>query len=186
MADARSVYVAMTDRREQTATYVACLDAETGNTRWVRYLGAASTDVENMMGMAFGMAPAAVPSDFGHRLLSLDGTSLYYQTNLGAVVALDTENGGIRWVATYPRQDRAGLGEGRDRDLNPAIVHDGLVIVAPDDAGSIFAFDAATGRLVWKSPVIAEEVRLAHLLGVAKGRPRGDGQPRAAARRQDR
>jgi len=28
VADARSLYVALTDRREQTATYVACLDAD--------------------------------------------------------------------------------------------------------------------------------------------------------------
>ena len=33
-----------------------------------------------------------------------------------------------------------------DRDLNPAIIHDGLVIVAPDDAASIYAFDAGSGR----------------------------------------
>ena len=52
VADARSVYVALTDRREQTATYVACLDAETGNPRWVRHLGEAASDVDiNMMGM---------------------------------------------------------------------------------------------------------------------------------------
>ncbi len=169
VADAHNVYVAMTDRGEQTATYVACLDADTGNKRWVRYLGAASPEIDNNMGMAFGMAPTLIPSDFGHRLLTLDGTSLYYQTNLGAVVALDTENGAIRWVATYPRQDRVGGADGRDRDLNPAIVHDGLVIVAPDDATSLFAFDAATGRLVWKSPAFADDVKLAHVLGVAKG-----------------
>ena len=30
VADARNVYVAVTDRREQTATYVACFDADTG------------------------------------------------------------------------------------------------------------------------------------------------------------
>ena len=49
-------------------------------------------------------------------------------------------------------------------------MHDGLVIVAPDDAASIFAFDAGSGRLVWKTDPIPEEVKLAHLLGVAKGR----------------
>ena len=55
VADPRSVYVAMTDRREQTSTYVAALDAETGATRWVRYLGAASSDAENMFAMGMGM-----------------------------------------------------------------------------------------------------------------------------------
>ncbi len=50
------------------------------------------------------------------------------------------------------------------------MVHDGLVIVAPDDANLIYAFDAATGRPVWKTEPIPDEVRLAHVLGVAKGR----------------
>jgi cellulose synthase operon protein C len=174
VADASGVYVAMTDRRELTATYVVCLDAETGAPRWVRYLGAASTDADNIggfggfggMGMG-GMSP--ILNDFGHRLLSLDGPTVYYQTNLGAVAALDAETGSIRWVATYPRLDRDG-GAAHDRDLNPAIVHDGRVIVAPDDAPAIYAFDAASGRLVWKTDPIPDEVKLAHLLGVAKGR----------------
>jgi outer membrane protein assembly factor BamB len=171
VADARSVYVALTDRREQTATHVACLDADNGAVRWVRYLGAASSDADNMVGMGMGMGMAGgLPShDFGHRLLTLDGPTVYYQTNLGAVIALEADGGSIRWVATYPRQDRFG-GTGHDRDLNPAIVHDGLVIVAPDDAAAIFAFDASSGRLVWKSDPIPDEVRLGHLLGVAKGR----------------
>ena len=169
VADARSVYVALTDRREQTATYVACLDAETGNPRWVRHLGEAASDFDNnMMGMGMGMVGSS--NDLGHRLLTLDGPTVYFQTNLGAVAALDAETGGIRWVATYPRQERGGLGQGSQRDLNPAIVHDGLVIVAPDDAASIYAYDAGSGRLVWKTDPLPEEVKLAHLLGVAKGR----------------
>lgn len=171
VADDRNVYVAMTDRKEQTSTYVACLDADTGAMRWVRYLGAASTDAENVFGVGMGMGmPGGMSSnDFGHRLLSLDGPTIYYQTNLGAVVAIDSESGSIRWVATYPRQDRAG-GTSHDRDLNPAVVHDGLVIVAPDDAPAIYAFEAATGRLAWKTDPLPDEIRLAHLLGVAKGR----------------
>ncbi|MCA1686320.1 MAG: PQQ-binding-like beta-propeller repeat protein, partial [Planctomycetia bacterium] len=170
VADARSVYVALTDRREQTSTYVAALDAETGATRWVRYLGAASSDAENMFGMNMGMGMGGGASnDFGHRLLTLSGPTLYYQTNLGAVAALDAESGAIRWVATYPRLDRVS-GAPHDRDLNPAIVHDGLVIVAPDDASAVYAFDAAGGRLVWKTRPLPDEAKLTHLLGVAKGR----------------
>ena len=168
VADEHSVYVAVTDRREQTATYVACFDAETGARRWVRYLGAASSEMDNFVAMGMGFAAPAA-SDFGHRLLSLDGPYLYYQTNLGAVVAIEADSGAVRWVANYPRQD-TGRSGGNDRDLNPAIVHEGLVIVAPSDAAAIYAFDADSGRLVWKTDPIADEMKLSHLLGVAKGR----------------
>ncbi|WP_337174771.1 PQQ-binding-like beta-propeller repeat protein [Paludisphaera sp.] len=165
VADDRAVYVAVTDRREQTATYVACYDAADGSPRWIRYLGAASSDGDpfNFLG---GGSPA---SDPGSRLLSLDGPALYYQTNLGAVVSLDAGTGAILWVASYPRHE-PGRGIAAERDLNPAVVHDGAVFVAPGDASAIFAFDARSGRLLWKTESIPDDVKISHLLGVAKGR----------------
>ena len=168
VADEHSVYVAITDRREQTATYVASYDAADGSLRWIRYLGAAASEIDNFMAMgAFGGLAAS--ADPGHRLLTLDGPVLYYQTNLGALAAIDAESGSIRWATTYPRQDSM-RGQAGTRDLNPAVVHDGLVFVAPSDASSIFAFEAQTGRLKWKAGPVPDEVKLAHLLGVAKGR----------------
>ena len=160
VADARNVYVVLTERSEMTATYVACLDADSGVTRWVRYICEANTSA-NVMN-----SPSP---EINHRLLALDGPTLYYQTNLGAVVAIDVEAGGIRWLATYPWQGRNAQGPPQDRDLNPAVVHDGLVIVAPDDTPSLYAFDAATGRMAWKTRPM-DDVQISHLLGVAKGR----------------
>ncbi|WP_165243569.1 outer membrane protein assembly factor BamB family protein [Paludisphaera soli] len=165
VADERSVYVAVTDRREQTATYVACYDAGDGSLRWVRYLGAAASENDAFLGMMGGGS-----GDPGSRLLTLDGPSLYYQTNLGAVASLDAETGAILWVATYPRHETGRGPAGAERDLNPAVVHDGRVFVAPSDASAIFAFDAQSGRLRWKTESIPEDVKIAHLLGVAKGR----------------
>ena len=94
---------------------------------------------------------------------------LYYLTNLGAVVAIEAETGATLWVATYPRQESNHLGPGSERDLNPAVIHDGRVFVAPSDANAIFAFEAGSGRLLWKSEPISDDVKLTHLLGVAKG-----------------
>ncbi|WP_165068529.1 outer membrane protein assembly factor BamB family protein [Paludisphaera rhizosphaerae] len=168
VADSRSVYVAVTDRREQTATYIASFDASDGALRWIRYLGAAAPENDAMMGMGMGVVMGG--GDPGSRLLSLDGSSLYYQTNLGAVAALDAETGGILWVATYPRREGNRGAAASERDLNPAVVHDGAVFVAPGDASAIFAFDAETGRLRWKTDAIPEDVKVAHLLGVAAGR----------------
>jgi cellulose synthase operon protein C len=171
VGDARNVYVAVTDRREQTATYVACFDADTGMSRWIRYLGTASTGGNNLIGFGMGMQVASdEPGDYNHRLLALDGPALYYQTNLGAVVALEAETGATLWVATYPRQETTAQGAGSERDLNPAVVHEGRVFVAPSDANAIFAFEADSGRLLWKTEPISEDVKLSHLLGVAKGR----------------
>jgi outer membrane protein assembly factor BamB/tetratricopeptide (TPR) repeat protein len=173
VADARGVYVAVTDRRERTATYVACFDAETGASRWIRYLGSASPELDNNafgFGMGFPQSGMIAAGDFNHRLLSLDGPALYYQTNLGAVVALEAETGATLWVATYPRQEPNQSGSGSDRDLNPAVVDNGRVFVAPSDADALFAFDAGSGRLLWKVDQIPGQVKLAHLLGVAKDR----------------
>jgi len=178
VADGHSVYVGLTDRVEMTASYVVCLDAETGATRWIRYVCEANANVD----------PFSPHFEIAYRLLTLDGPTLYYQTNLGALASLDAETGGIRWLATYPWAGRGGnvggMGGGgfggfgmnngggsasHQRDLNPAVVHDGLVMIAPDDTPNIFAFDASTGRMVWKTDAIPEDVKLTHLLGVAKG-----------------
>ena len=91
-------------------------------------------------------------------------------TNLGAVVALDSETGATQWVATYPRQDTNRFTQASQRDLNPAVVQDGRVFVAPSDADAVFAFDAGSGRLLWKTDPIADDIKLSHVLGVAKGR----------------
>ena len=162
VADDRNVYIGLTDMGNMTTLYVACLDADTGVPKWVRYLGESPTAGENMGGFSSG-------GEAGTRLLSLEGSTLYYQTNLGVLAALDAETGGVRWLAAYPRVDRVpGMTSGRD--LNPAVVADGLVIVAPDDSQSIFAFHASTGRLAWKSDPFTQNVKLQHVLGVAKGR----------------
>ncbi len=110
------------------------------------------------------------PGDFNHRLLSLEGPTLYYQTNLGALVAIEAATGSTLWVASYPRQEPSQFGNGGERDLNPAVVHDGRVFVAPSDADAIFAFDSQSGRLLWKTERIADDIKLTHVLGVAKGR----------------
>ena len=73
-------------------------------------------------------------------------------------------------MATYPRQDTNRFTQASQRDLNPAVVQDGRVFVAPSDADAVFAFDAGSGRLLWKTDPIADDIKLSHVLGVAKGR----------------
>ena len=164
VADSRNVYIGLTEGGAEVSVYVACLDAETGATRWVKHLGTA-TSPENVQMLMNGMGGMINSAGAGNRLLSLDGQTVYYQTNLGSVAALDAETGAIRWLASYPT--REGNGARPMREANPAVIHDGLVIIAPDDALPIFAFDASTGKTVWKTPPME---KVSHLLGVAKGR----------------
>jgi outer membrane protein assembly factor BamB/tetratricopeptide (TPR) repeat protein len=159
VADDGRVYVALSESSTETWVYVAALEAETGRTAWVTYLGGAASSRDLMRNTPLGSPP-------GHRLLSLDGRSVYYQTNMGAVAALDAETGEVRWLATYPTPDVRNGGPAVRRGLNPAVVHEGLVLVAPEDTQEILAFDADDGRLAWKSQPLPDVV---HLLGVARG-----------------
>jgi|GEM_PF-1203649 len=177
VADDYGVYVALTEGGSgpMSQIHVACLDPATGEPKWTRFLFQSNLgdDPEAFMmrgGRAmmgnFGLA-AANP---GHRLLSLEAGTLYYQTNLGAVAAIDASDGRIRWLATYPRATgAAGTAAGEARDLNPAVVADGRVFVAPRDSDALFAFDALTGRLLWKTDPNTPINDIAHLLGVASG-----------------
>lgn len=170
VADLRNVYVAISEPGPRVTTWVACLNADTGRPRWVRYVcDAPSTVADNNFNGMGGMNPMIMPtiSDAGLRMLTLDGGSLYFQTNLGAVACLDSETGQVRWLATYPRADRLP-NTPFDRDLSPAIVHDGVVYVAPTDSQHITAFEAGSGRFLWKSSEPLPKVE--HILGVAKGR----------------
>jgi outer membrane protein assembly factor BamB len=156
VADESRVYVGLTDPGAETDLFVACIELESGQPAWVRYLGTANAEPERGR-----LAPGAA-----HRLLTLDGDRVYYQTNLGAVACLDAQTGAIRWLATYPTRDRQVSPELR-RSPNPAVAHGGRVYVAPADAAEIFAFDASSGRPLWSTPPLA---RAQHLLGVAAGR----------------
>ncbi len=160
VVDDRAVYVAM--RRSELAAhvqaYVACLDAETGRFLWRTFVCGAGPPARNL--------PLA-----SHQLLTLHGNTLYYNTNLGAVVAVRATDGQIQWLSLYPRSQppRDGLfGRHWARQLNPCVWDRGLLYVAPADSPCIFALDAATGQILWQTgPELQDAV---HLLGVWEDR----------------
>jgi len=160
LVDGSSLYIAMRRSDVRPQAHVACFDAETRRLRWRTMICSAET-------------PGGGQSEeMTHNLLTLEQGALYYNTNLGAVAALSAADGHIDWISVYPRAKQAGpLGQDRRaahfyRDLNPAIFHRGLLIVAPSDSESIFALDAGTGELAWDSPLAEDAV---HLLGVGHG-----------------
>ncbi len=156
VADAQGVYVAMRRHDIRPQAFVACFDSDTGRLRWRQLICSAQTPAHGSL------------HECTHNLLTLCGKRLYYNTNLGAVAALRTENGRPLWVALYPRDrhgDLANLAPHWLRDLNPCLMSGNMVFVAPADSPRIFAFDAFTGQMLWQTESIVDDA--AYLLGVA-------------------
>ncbi|QDU31643.1 Outer membrane protein assembly factor BamB [Anatilimnocola aggregata] len=105
-------------------------------------------------------------------LLTAAHGQIYCNTNAGAVGAVDAASGRLKWVVTYPRatfDDESSGGSSFFRDLNPCLAADDLVIVAPQDCEFLFALDAVSGRLRWRTfEGAAADANC--LLGVRSGR----------------
>jgi outer membrane protein assembly factor BamB len=166
IADESGVYVAMRQNEVRPRAHVACLDPRTGKIRWRTFVAAAETPGHGQV------------SEISHHLLTLVDGTLYYNTHLGAVAALSTRDGAVRWVASYQRAESheetpvASVvyqsGGHFYRDLTPCLYYRGKVIVAPSDSETIFALDATSGAILWEThPGSANNV---HLLGVGGGR----------------
>lgn len=163
VVDGDGVYVAMRRSGVRPQQYVACLHPETGKLKWRRFVCGAETT-------ALGQ------EEMTHNLLTLDAGTLYCNTNLGAVAALDTRDGQIRWITRYPRARQPEFGRRAKhlaRDLTPCVYHQGIVYVAPADSDVIMALNAPTGmwirtgRAIWQT-AFAEDI--VHLLGVIEGK----------------
>lgn len=150
------VYVTMRRSDIRPQAYVACLDARTGTRRWLQFVCAAETPSRGIF------------SEVSNGLLTLVGDTLYFNTNLGAVAALATRDGRIRWLTTYPRALKGNLLQPAAhwaRDLTPCLADRGTLYVAPADTPYIFALAADNGQMLWRSSADLEDV--VHLLGVS-------------------
>jgi len=152
-----SVYVGMRRSDVMPHAYVACYDAETGQRRWLRRICAADTPARSEV------------EEITYNLLTLADDTLFYNTNLGAVAALATDGGSLRWISLYSRaksDDTSRRAAHFYRDLNPCVCHQGIVYVAPADSDQILALDATTGRRLWATSLPSDVVQL---LGVQGG-----------------
>ncbi|HIA19825.1 MAG TPA: hypothetical protein EYN70_10485, partial [Planctomycetaceae bacterium] len=153
------LYVGMR-RHDQVRShaYLACFRIDTAQLKWRVLICSAETPGQ-------GQWP-----ELTHHLVSLDHGMLYYNTNAGAVAAVRASDGAIRWMTTYPRMtfragDPQGAGTHFFRDLNPCLIHRGVVVIAPSDSQHIFALEAATGQLLWTESS-GQTRDVVHLLGV--------------------
>lgn len=161
---ARGARLYATLRRRDPATAqikVVCYAVETGRLVWER-------DVVR------GEPLADVLFEQASGLLSLSDDTLYYNTNLGAVVALRARDGQVSWLCRYRRSGASDdepdlIDRHFFRDVTPCLVDRGTVYVAAADCDHLFALDAASGHLLWSTPAgMATDV--VHLLGVAGDR----------------
>ncbi len=160
IADAGSLYVALRRNGVRSQLYVASYDARSAQLRWKRKVCSAETAGQ-------GRLP-----EITHALLTLHENTIYCNTNMGAVAALDQQTGGLLWAARYPRQRRLTTQSDRVdlhyfRDLTPCLLHHDMVITAPADCDRIFALEASSGQLLWATPPEGA-VDAVHLLGVAQ------------------
>lgn len=158
VTDGRSLYAVLRRSDVRPEVLVACYDLQTNPPRekWRTSVAAAETPGSGQV------------YELTHNLLTLDGDTLYFNTNLGAVAALDCANGEVRWLHTYPRVKLGDLRRLADtghfyRDLTPCLVHQDTVIVAPFDSPTILLLDAATGAVRWSTDAAPDAI---HLLGV--------------------
>jgi outer membrane protein assembly factor BamB len=141
----------------QTHTAITCYDADTGKHRWKSAVCSVTQDAKN----------AARRPRYHHHLVTLAGSTVFYCSHSGAIVALDALTGRHLWAVRYSGQVPQTLfAQTPPRDLAPYLYAGGRLYVAPLDSDRIFCLDPDTGRTVWENGPL----QVIHLLGVAKGR----------------
>lgn len=155
LAHKHYVYAVLRDPGPPPGLHVGAYTAATGELQWRKFICTADSPGRGML------------HECTYSLLTCDGRTLYLNTNMGAVAALDTTSGTIRWIATYPRALEGDLARPPawfHRSPNPCLVEGGRLYVAPNDSPEVFALDSQSGRLLWQSGTVTSQVR--HLLGV--------------------
>lgn len=138
----------------EVQTNVACFSTETGELLWNQKVCLALRNIEE--GVNY----------ITHLLLTLAEGQLYLSTDMGAIASLDSQDGKINWVVTYPSEEdvsRSDLSDHMTTGLVPCLYDQGILFVAPQDTRRLMAFDATTGLLLWERDW-PEQIR--NLLGV--------------------
>jgi outer membrane protein assembly factor BamB len=148
-------YVALRKGRPRMQTDVACLEAESGRKLWSRSVCASVEDI--------GQGASLL----SHQLLTAGDEAVFLSTGLGAIAALEAEDGAFRWVATYESGERDGQANESERRENfPCLFAQNIVVAAPGDSNKITAFDSRTGATLWRRTLPGG---VEHLLGTKDG-----------------
>ena len=134
-------YFAACRRRPQLELMVACLDASDGRLLWQRPVGGFRSSVEDSFNRV------------SHLLLTAGGGKVFLSTDVGAIVALDDQDGRLEWAVTYEsRTDESPAAQSNPdrKGLLPPLFHQGLLFVAPNDADFALCLKADSGQVEWK------------------------------------
>ncbi|MEI7835229.1 MAG: PQQ-binding-like beta-propeller repeat protein, partial [Planctomycetota bacterium] len=125
---------------------LVCLDAEDGRMLWRRLLGSAQTNTRLL-----GLAADGMP-------VTLHGGWVYCSTDLGLIAKCDARDGAVEWLAAYGVADQAARSQVQSRreGASPLLAGDALV-VAPRDHSGLIAFDSATGKMLWETPLVPSD-----------------------------
>ena len=153
---------------------LAAMDEETGKVRWRKTYAGGNLQVL-LSGDRTWIAPAA---HLGPPAAA--GGVIYTPIGLGCVVAVSATTGDPLWLTTYPALHREKVTGGicdigniqarfskfLARVPGPPVVDEDVVILAPQDARGLYAFERRSGRLRWKK----ELMDCRSLLGVCEGK----------------
>jgi outer membrane protein assembly factor BamB len=147
-----AVYVVVARSRALVDWGLICLDAETGNLRWLTPLGHGRTSQlpnVNQLGMS---------------LATLHGGNVFVTTEPGGVACVEGKTGRLLWGVTV---EIPGDEPSRAPYLvMPCVADQGSIFVAPADANDLYAFEASTGAVRWVRP---QPEPLSQWVGVADG-----------------
>ncbi|HAH46518.1 PQQ-like beta-propeller repeat protein [Gimesia sp.] len=150
------LYVVLHRGFPEVQTNVACFSADTGEMIWNQKVCLALRSIEE--GVNY----------ISHLLLTLGEDQLYLSTDMGAIASLNTVNGKLNWLVTYPSQDKTDkeeLSNHMKTGLVPCLYDRGILFAAPQDSSQLMAFDAESGLLLWQRPW-PEQIR--NLLGATQ------------------
>ena len=150
-------YVIHSRRRPQLEFAISCLDAAKGERMWTRTIATARTSIEDHQNRV------------SHLLPTFGAGKLFVSTDAGAIVAVDARDGRVEWAITYeshPPDDPSEQSDHSKQGLLPAMFHEGLLFVAPNDCDRLFCIEADSGRVLWQK-THPRASRWRHLLGVA-------------------
>ena len=123
---------------------LSCFEEDGLAHRWTRiYPTAASNKTPKLEG-------------FNSVLPAVNNGAIYFCTNGGNVIRADARDGEMEWIHFF----RPQTGDNYTQPANPRclgsrpIVTDDKVICMPKFTGYLFALDKATGRRIWRTPMI--------------------------------